>query len=309
MSKMSIDVKLKVTEIQRFCMHDGPGVRTTVFLKGCPLRCAWCHNPETQKAAPELLFYPNKCIGCGGCAAVCKQGAHSMGEAHRLDREKCAACFDCESICPTGALERCGKDLSVDEILSTVERDQAFYGQTGGITLSGGEPFLQGEALIVLLKAAKARGLTTAVETCGYADPDVLRAAAPFVDLFLWDVKDTDEARHRRYTGVSNKEIQSNLALIDALGARTRLRCILVNGVNTDPAHYERIAALALSLQNCEGVELLPYHAYGGSKSELIGLADNGRAEWIPTAEQFNEAKTVLKKNGVRHSTQSTDTK
>ena len=158
MSKMNTEMKLRVTEIQRFCMHDGPGVRTTVFLKGCPLRCAWCHNPETQKSIAELLFYQNKCIGCGECTISCPQGAHAIEKQHVIDREKCILCAECAKGCPTGALEICGNKYTVEEILSIAEKDRAFYGKSGGVTLSGGEPFAQGEAVIELLKACKEKG-------------------------------------------------------------------------------------------------------------------------------------------------------
>ena len=163
---------LKVTEIQRFCMHDGPGIRTTVFFKGCPLRCAWCHNPETQKTAPELLYYPSKCIGCAVCAATCQNGVHRVGEGHTLLRENCTACGVCAENCPTAALSPAGRDMTVEEILSEVARDRAFYGESGGVTLSGGEPFLFGEKILSLIRALHKEGLSVAAETCGYADPD-----------------------------------------------------------------------------------------------------------------------------------------
>ncbi len=298
---MSIEMekKLKVTEIQRFCMHDGPGLRTTVFFKGCPLRCAWCHNPETQKGSGELLFYPTKCIGCGACVSACKANAHTLTEVHGIDRDLCRACFACAEICPTGALAACGEEMTVAQIIDTVWRDIAFYGEKGGVTLSGGEPFAQGEAVVALLRACKERGLPTAVESCGFADEKLLLAALPYVDLFLWDVKDTDAARHERYTGVSNEKILQNLHTVDAAGGKTRLRCILVNGVNTERGHYEKIAALARELQHCEGVELLPYHAYAGTKATHLGLPDNGRREWIPTDAQLAEARAVLQSAGV----------
>jgi len=290
---------LKVTEIQRFCMHDGPGLRTTVFLKGCPLRCAWCHNPETQKSGGEVLFYPQKCIGCGECVRVCPTHAHTLSAAHVLDRAACRACFACTDACPTGALAACGEEMPISRIIDTVMRDIAFYGERGGVTLSGGEPFAQGPAAVALLRACKEKGLSTAVETCGYAALDVLLAALPFTDLFLWDVKDTDTAGHTRYTGVSNEKILQNLRAVDAAGGKTRLRCILVNGVNTARAHYENVAALACELAHCEGVEFLPYHAYAGSKATFLGGTDNGRAEWIPTAAQSAEARAVLQAAGV----------
>lgn len=295
---MSTETKLRVTEIQRFCMHDGPGIRTTVFLKGCPLRCVWCHNPETQKRDAELLFYSNKCIGCGSCADICPGGAHTIAFEHRVDRTKCAVCAACAQVCPTKALEICGTERTDEEILAIVEKDSAFYGAHGGITLSGGEPFTQ-NAAVALLKACKERGLHTAVETCGYADIAILRETAPFVDLFLWDIKDTNDARHKKYTSVSNKKILDNLSAVNATGARIRLRCILANGINTDEAHYRGIAEIASSLSNCEGVEFLPYHAYGGTKAVFLGGEDTGRTDWIPEAEQLTQARIILQSRNV----------
>ncbi len=303
MHKMSMNdraMTLRVTEIQRFCMHDGPGIRTTVFLKGCPLRCAWCHNPETQKSAAELLLDERRCIGCGACREVCAYGVHSGTDRHEIAREKCRACGACADVCPTHALELCGKEMRAEEILAEIERDRAFYGENGGMTLSGGEPFLQGRAAISVLQLCKQQGIHTAVETCGFFDESLLTDAVPVTDLFLWDVKDTDDERHKRYTGVSNELILRNLARAGALGARIRLRCILVNGVNTDAEHYRRIASIASSLSHLDGVDLIPYHAYGGSKATLLGLADNGRRDWIPTEEQLAEAKQSLAAHGAK---------
>jgi len=296
---MNTDIKLKVTEIQRFCMHDGPGVRTTVFLKGCPLRCAWCHNPETQKGFAELLFYPQSCIGCMNCFNFCSNGAHFIEDVHTVDRNKCISCFTCSENCPTGALEVCGKDMRIEEILDIVEKDNAFYGESGGITLSGGEPFAQKEVTVELLKVCKERGISTAVETCGYMDSDILKTSIPFVDLFLWDIKDTDENRHKLYTGVSNRLILENLKIANELKAKIRLRCILVNGVNTDEQHYNRIAEIANSLDNFDCVEFIPYHAYGGTKSVFLGFDDSGKTEWIPTENEVLKAKEILRNRGV----------
>ena len=211
MSKMSIETKLRVTEIQRFCMHDGPGVRTTVFLKGCPLRCAWCHNPETQRAEPELLLNVARCIGCLACVSVCPSEAQAFDSIRTVDRDNCRACGACAEVCPTAALEVCGREYTAGELADVIERDRAFYGERGGVTLSGGEPLLQGEGILALLRECRERGIPTAVETCGFADPSVIEAAVPHVDLFLWDVKDTDDVRHKRYTGVSSARIIENL--------------------------------------------------------------------------------------------------
>ena len=280
-------------------MHDGPGLRTTVFLKGCTLRCEWCHNPETQNRERELLYYSVKCISCRLCEHVCLYGAHSFDGDHTVDRNKCKACGKCAENCPTAATDICGGEYTVAELVAQVEKDRAFYRENGGVTLSGGEPFLQGKAAIAFLKACKESGMTTAVETSGFAEESSILEAIPHTDLFLWDVKDTDDCRHKKYTGVSNVKILKNLAAADAGGAKTRLRCILVNSVNTNEDHYRKVAELAASLKNCEGVEIIPYHAYGGSKATHLGREDNGRTEWIPTEEQICKAKDILCADGI----------
>lgn len=281
-------------------MHDGPGIRTTVFLKGCPLRCEWCHNPETQKQGAELLFYSDKCIACGTCVNICPHSAHVTEDCrHTFDRTKCSLCGECANVCPTKAIDVCGREMTVENILAAAEKDRAFYGDLGGITLSGGEPFTQKENTVALLKACKEKGFHTAVETCGYADADIILNAAPYVDLFLWDIKDTNDARHRQYTGVSNRRILENLLLVNETNAGIRLRCILVNRVNTDELHYSAIAGIAKRINNFDGVEILPYHAYGGKKAVFLGGTDNGRKEWIPTSEEIERARDLLKTNGV----------
>ncbi len=288
------DTEIFITEIQRFCMHDGPGLRTTVFFKGCPLRCAWCHNPETQKREKQLLFYKKKCIACAACA-VCPNGAHVFGGAgHALDREKCSVCGKCADICPAGALQICGKTMTAAAIFAEIEKDRAFYGKNGGVTVSGGEPFANHEGLLALLSVCKARGINTAVDTCGFFNSGLLESVVPLTDLFLWDVKDTDPVRHKRFTGAENGIILQNLRRADALGAKIRLRCILVNGVNTDDAHYAAVKKLASELKNCAGIDVLPYHAYSGVKAEFCGLPDNGVKEWIPDENTVADAKRKM---------------
>lgn len=289
---------MRVADIQRFCMHDGPGVRTTVFLKGCPLRCAWCHNPETQNIKKELLYYENKCIGCGACA-VCSQNAHTFSEFHTLNRDLCISCGNCFINCPTGALEIIGKNYTVGELFKIIEKDRAFYGENGGVTLSGGEPFMQPEDVLSVLKLCKENGVHTAVETCGYFSSDILNHTVPLTDLFLWDIKDTDSQRHKEYTGVSNNRIIDNLILADSLGAKTRIRCILINGINTTEKHYKGVADIYYLLNNCEGVEFLPYHSFGGAKAVGLGRANSGNDSWVPSKGQVCDAKSYLRQRGI----------
>ncbi len=306
---------LPVTDIQRFCMHDGPGVRTVVFLKGCPLHCAWCHNPETQRFESEMLYYPQKCIGCGACVSSCPAGAHTLtADGHTFDRTICTGCGACARVCCTEALTLAAQTMTIADILAVVERDRAFYGASlpcsdghartlGGLTVSGGEPMAHPAGTLTLLEAARAAGLSTAVETCGEFSPTHIPRLVAASDLLLWDVKDTDPARHKAYTGVDNIRILQNLREAARLaapgGCRIRLRCILVAGVNTTSAHYAALGELASSLPALEGVEFLPYHAYSGSKMLPLGKPDNGRVDRIPDDATVEQARVALHARGV----------
>ena len=212
----------------------------------------------------------------------------------------CIGCGDCVAKCPTGALELVGKDYTAEELFKIIEKDRAFYGENGGVTLSGGEPFLQAEEVFSLLKLCKAKGIHTTVETCGYFSPDVLDRAVAVTDLFLWDVKDTNPQRHKEHTGVSNEKILSNLKLADLLGAKTRIRCILINDINANDEHYAKIVELYLSLGHCEGVEFLPYHTFGEAKTFALGRIGFRNDGWIPSKEQIIAAKEYLQQKGVR---------
>lgn len=289
-----------VTKIQRFCTKDGPGIRTTVFLKGCPLRCAWCHNPETQSRSARFFYSDNLCVRCGACAEVCPSQAHRVnGNGHILDRGLCAECMKCVSVCPAGALESCADYLSEDEIFNEVMKDAAFYSAGGGVTFSGGEPTVHADKLIPLLKRFKNAGLHTAIETCGYFDQSLLPGLVDSADLFLWDIKDTDDNRHFSNTGVHNGKIISNLKTADSMGANTVIRCILLKSVNTDTVHLQAIAGIYRSLKHCAGAELLPYHTYGVSKNIQLGLKRDPRPDWIPTEEDIRFAKDYLLQHGV----------
>ena len=262
-----------IFNIQKFCINDGPGIRTTVFLKGCPLNCLWCHNPESKLTRQELYYDAAKCIGCGGCVAVCPNDCHSVGQlGHCFDRSACVVCGNCAERCPAGAMELTGREASVKEVLAEVEKDAVFYRNSGGgMTVSGGEPMLQFDFTLELLQEAKRRGFHTAMETCGYAPAEQYRAIAPYVNLFLFDYKLTDEALHRQYTGVSNEKILENLKMLDRLGAKSVLRCPIIPGINDTEEHFAGIAAMAERLENVQGVEVEPYHPLGAGKAALLG--------------------------------------
>lgn len=288
---------LPITNIQKFCTQDGPGIRTTIFFKGCPLRCVWCHNPETQSVLPEYFYTDRFCIHCDRCVSICPAGAHQIvNGTHLIHHSRCTHCMHCTTACPTGALEPCLQKRTVEELYQEILKDRDFYGKTGGVTLSGGEPMLYARPAARLLRQVKAADISTAIETCGFFDSEMLSDIVPFTDLFLWDVKDTDEERHLANTGASFRKIVENLRLADSLGAATRLRCILIRSVNLNETHLTAIARLYESLRHCQGVELLPYHAYGEAKYAQLGRDGCIRRDWIPTAAELTKAKKFLRK-------------
>lgn len=265
-------MKLEVTDIQRGCTHDGPGLRTTVFLKGCPLHCHWCHNPETQRTQKEFFYRPEKCIGCMRCVEICPAGAHARQDGmHIYDPTLCAGCMACTENCPSGALESASKTMTVEEVVEQVCLDKIFYRRRGGMTVSGGEPTLQKDGLLALLDGAKAEGIHTCLETCGVFPRSFAPELARRVDLFLYDMKDTDAARLKANTGADLELVTDNLKTIDALGVQSILRCILIPEVNMDSDHADALAQLYSKLSNCQHIELLPYHPYGLSKTAQLG--------------------------------------
>lgn len=266
-------MKGMVFDIQKFSIHDGPGIRTTVFLKGCPLKCLWCHNPESQQSGQEISFMPEKCIGCGWCFENCPKKGHVMENGrHVLHREFCIRCGKCTEKCYAGANTIIGKEMTVDEVIAEVLKDNPFYETSnGGMTLSGGEPMHQFKFTAALLVEAKKQGLHNCLETCGFTQFKNLRKIMPVVDIFLYDLKETDPEKHQRYTGVALQPILDNLFALDQAGAAICLRCPIIPGFNDCDEHFQAIAAIANKMKNVLEINLMPYHPLGESKLNRLG--------------------------------------
>lgn len=264
----------RVFDVQRFSLHDGPGIRTVVFLKGCPLRCAWCANPESQQPGPQIAWFENLCAGCGRCAESCPQGAITMDESRvRTDRRLCVACGACAAACPRGARRLLGREVTVDEVMAEVRRDAPFYRRSGGgVTFSGGEPLAQPGFVLACLERSRRWGYHTAVETCGQVRWEDLRAAARVTDLFLYDLKQLDSAGHERLTGVGNKLILENLEKLLEIGAEVTVRVPVVPGANDDAESLAALAAFVAGHPGVRRVELLPYHTLGLHKYDALDV-------------------------------------
>jgi pyruvate formate lyase activating enzyme len=293
-----------VFNIQRFSIHDGPGIRTTVFLKGCPLRCGWCSNPESASPTPEIITRDGKCIRCGKCVKACSQEAITVLENSRIIQwEKCNQCLKCAEVCPSGAIERAGEYMSVAQVMDKVARDAGFYGHTdGGMTLSGGEPLVQWQFSLGLLQEAKRRGFHTALDTSGHADWEVLDKVLDHVDLVLYDVKHPDSVRHQEATGVPNDRILENLRKTVAKpGLRVWVRHALIPRFSDTEGDLEKLCELVLALSPpVEKMSLLPYHKFGEPKYEATGKAYPWKG--IPTVsdERIGSLKRLVEPHGIR---------
>lgn len=291
-----------IFNILRFCVDDGPGIRTSVFLKGCPLRCAWCHNPESQKTTPQILYSPKHCISCGACVSECPNHLHQIENGiHLFFRESCTACGVCAEHCYADALTCCGKTASIEEVMMTVTKDLEFYQNSGGgLTITGGEPFFQSGFSIALAKAAKKAGIHVCMETSGFCETADLLEIAPLIDLFLYDYKIWDENLHKKYTGVSNRLILKNLQALSASGAEAVLRCPIIPDINLCDDHFDSIVRVAAENRAVKEIHLLPYHPLGISKNHCLGSeAPYQNPEFLDKSVLIPYAEYLRNKTGL----------
>ena len=285
---MSLE-KTRIFDIEKFAVHDGPGIRTVVFMKGCPLHCIWCHNPESQSFQPELLYQTEKCINCRNCAAACPEVCHSFknGNTHVFDRKKCTGCGKCTENCLTDALRTAGREMTVDEVMAEVMKDRIFYENSGGgLTLSGGEPLAHFDFTFELLKQAKSRGIHTAVETCGFADWKQIEKLLNLTDLWLWDIKASPE-KHKQLTGADSGRILTNLKRLSAADVAIILRCPMIPGVNDEDSHLLQIATLANELKSVQGIDLEPYHPLGEGKKSQLGRESVFHSDFVSESDKI----------------------
>lgn len=291
-----------IFDIKRFAVHDGPGVRTTVFLKGCSMRCVWCHNPESINPKPELLIHTIRCIGCGVCNKVCPNGAHRITESSEriLDRSLCKICGRCIESCYAGALMIAGQRVSVDEVMAVVREDAKFYEISGGgITLSGGEPLFQAEFTTAILRQCRTDGFHTALDTCGNAEWHRFEQALPFVDLILYDIKHISPRLHKQYTGVSNRRILENLRMLSRYGVPIEIRMPIIPTINDSRETIEKTARLLGSLRNIKAVRLLTYHRLAGSKYQSLGQLNTMPDVASPSKRQMRQIARWISQHGI----------
>lgn len=288
-------------DVKRFAVHDGPGIRTTLFLKGCSLKCIWCHNPEGISLEPQMAYYQHKCIGCGECTRVCKTSAQIMvmGKEHLYERLKCVHCGACETVCLGEAMKLFGHRITVEEAMKTVLEDSIFYSASGGgVTVSGGEPLLHADFIQILFQELKKKNIHTAVDTCGNVPWAYFEMVLPFVDLFLYDIKHIDTKVHKTLTGAGNELILDNLKRLSASANHIEIRMPFVPGCNDDDDTIHRIGELLKTLF-IDRMKLLPYHSMARTKYQALGMEDTMPRVESPTDEMLSRAINILKSYGI----------
>lgn len=293
-----------VINIQKYSVHDGDGIRTTIFFKGCQLSCWWCHNPESQNYLPEFMFDKEKCTGCGYCSKACTHDAISIGEEGKAvtDPEQCVLCGDCFDYCLQNAREKVGRTYEIEELVSICEKDQMFYEESGGgVTLSGGEVMSQDiDYLEELCKQLHKKGFNIAIDTCGYAPEKNYERLLPYVDTFLYDIKTLDDEVHQKYIGKSNAKILSNLEFIASKGADINIRIPVVEPVNSDEKTMTDIIAYLKEKVGIVRVNLLPYHNTGSSKYDKLNRPYLAKDLLVPSKEHMEELKQLFQRNGFK---------
>jgi pyruvate formate lyase activating enzyme len=292
----------KVFDIQKFSIHDGPGIRTTVFLKGCPLNCWWCHNPESQDLDMEMMFHAKRCIRCGACQSACTHGAISQnGDFVSTDEEACTLCGACVEACYAEAREIVGQEMTVAQVMAEIERDITFYDESGGgVTFSGGEPLLQRDFLGSLLMACKDREIHTTLDTCGFAAWETLDRIREFVDLFLYDIKLMDGAKHQEFTGAPNDLILKNLQMLSEQGHNVVLRLPIIPGVNDDEMNIRRTGEFVTNLLSLNQVDILPYHHTGTDKYSRLKRAYELSEIRPPSNDDVAKIAQILRGYGLQ---------
>lgn len=290
-----------VFNIQRYSIDDGPGIRTIVFLKGCPLRCLWCCNPESQKLQAELSHNSTLCMRCGRCAAACSAGAIRMTETGPvIDRDQCVRCGACLEVCAAQAMRLLGEEKSVSEVYRVICKDMPYYEESGGgVTVSGGEPLMQVDFVCELFQRCHADGINTAVETCGMAPREALEQVLPLTDLFLFDIKQMDDEKHRRYTAVSNRQILSNLEYLVQAGAPILIRLPLIPGLNDSDEEMTAVAE-EMNRLGLTQAELMPYHNYGMGKYPQLGMEYALTALEKHPQQRLAEIHDIFDAHGIR---------
>lgn len=292
-----------IFDIKRYAIHDGPGIRTTVFLKGCPLNCLWCHNPEGKSAGQEFMWWEKRCIGCRDCQEACAKNAISFSDDSLiLDVGECDFCGACLAVCHSQALELIGKELTVSQLMREIEKDVAFYDESGGgVTFSGGEPLMQPVFLRSLLEACEEREIHTAVDTCGYVDSKILLDIGDLADLFLYDLKVIDDKKHIEFTGVPNKLILENVKKLSEIGHRVIVRFPLIPSVNDEKTGILELGTFVSSLRNVKELHILPYHKAGVEKAKRLKKQQEPLfVSHPPSAERLSEIVEMLTDFGLK---------
>lgn len=291
-----------IFNIQHYCIHDGPGVRTNVFVKGCPLRCIWCANPESQIATPQIMFRADKCVGCGACVQACPNNAIFISDSKaRTNRNICVGCGECVKVCAPEARELMGHTATVGEVFDEVAKEKIFYGKDGGLTVTGGEALAHPEFTLALLKLCKNDGIATAVETCGQVKWETMKSVLSYCDTVLYDMKQTDTVKHKAYMGTGNELILENLKkLNDELDCDIWVRVPTIPGYNADEDNIRRVGEIVSSqITRCKRVDLLPFHNMGEAKAEQLDRDMNGFHSETPSKEYMESLKEIIRGFGL----------